>query len=821
MTEQFWTSLLDYLDLSEHKKFCDLLQKEYHIRVRNHDNSEAPTSLLAKQLAKWESTVWTVLQEHYLKSYDSANDAIKKFSPNDALSVIGYLKYQSNMGDINEDFLTKLIAGELAFTEPPIQELPGDSSTTISLRRVNFPNQHDDIWLERIADLDGESLSVFSQNEAAEPISSNRKLIFRSDGPDTPYLIGFWEWYDYAQQRDGATKWRTEASYIEDISPVELFPICDKYARTIDLIGLLKKGVDIPTYLCFPCLFTGSMEPGDCVEAILYQKSDFDIRESEQKGFHHISLKQIVYSVTCYSITTADCIGWKNRKILRTVRLDKYSSPKIIPIIDADTLVKKAIASRMTKNLYKDNIGGTIKEWRECKDLFQLVCSPTLYEDIAGMLHCSIQQAKENVDLFISRINSNFDLGDIDSDVLARIAMNHDGLRTQCEAAVEEHWKTTHAEALAEAQIELDQKKQAAENIVNEYKSQFEKIKADKKNAEEAYQKILTETAEAQAKLDQLLKEIEKYETLGANAVQAIRDKIGSAQQDMAGFIAELSTFMPQQCVQSGSTNRWTFTPGEVCHRMDNLEGCSSWTDTFELLCDNLQLAGIGSQWTTMLSSFLYSSYLNRMPLLLAGPNAKAIADALSMTICGQKIDLLTCCGEQDAEAISGFVDSDMAAVQNPFHPDWVSCISHSNNGFALWLHPFTEDLQIEPRSLYHYAYPVFTECFVDQLPSVENMDAGQEMVEYDEFKPDPKYRAKMGPVKKLGLSRLMLSRLEKVLADAKCIGSISDTSMECLFGMLPMCVLSGKQEALAELLDSEKNIKSEVQAELQRYVEE
>ena len=821
MTEQFWTSLLDYLDLSEHKKFCDLLQKEYHIRVRNHDNSEAPTSLLAKQLAKWESTVWTVLQEHYLKSYGSANDAIKKFSPNDVLSVIGYLKYQSNMGDINEDFLTKLIAGELAFTEPPIQELPGDSSTTISLCRVNFPNQHDDIWLERIADLDGESLSVFSQNEAAEPISSNRKLIFRSDGPDTPYLIGFWEWYDYAQQRDGATKWRTEASYIEDISPVELFPICDKYARTIDLIGLLKKGVDIPTYLCFPCLFTGSMEPGDCVEAILYQKSDFDIRESEQKGFHHISLKQIVYSVTCYSITTADCIGWKNRKILRTVRLDKYSSPKIIPIIDADTLVKKAIASRMTKNLYKDNIGGTIKEWRECKDLFQLVCSPTLYEDIAGMLHCSIQQAKENVDSFISRINSNFDLGDIDSDVLARIAMNHDGLRTQCEAAVEEHWKTTHAEALAEAQIELDQKKQAAENIVNEYKSQFEKIKADKKNAEEAYQKILTETAEAQAKLDQLLKEIEKYETLGANAVQAIRDKIGSAQQDMAGFIAELSTFMPQQCVQSGSTNRWTFTPGEVCHSMDNLEGCSSWRDTFELLCDNLQLAGIGSQWTTMLSSFLYSSYLNRMPLLLAGPNANAIADALSMTICGQKIDLLKCCGEQDAEAISGFVESDMAAVQNPFHPDWVSGISHSNNGFALWLHPFTEDLQIEPRSLYHYAYPVFTECFVDQLPSVENMDAGQETVEYDEFKPDPKYRAKMGPVKKLGLSRLMLSRLEKVLADAKCIGSISDTSMEYLFGMLPMCVLSGKQEALTELLDSEKNIKSEVRAELQRYVEE
>lgn len=217
-----------------------------------------------------------------------------------------------------------------------------------------------------------------------------------------------------------------------------------------------------------------------------------------------------------------------------------------------------------------------------------------------------------------------------------------------------------------------------------------------------AYKKLLADTSKAQSKLDSILKKIEEYEALGTKTVQAIQDKIGLAQQDMAGFIAELSAFMPQQSVQSGSTNRWTFTPGEVCHSMDNLEGCSSWRDTFELLCDNLQLAGIGSQWTTMLSSFLYSSYLNRMPLLLAGPNANAIADALSMTICGQKIDLLKCCGEQDAEAISGFVESDMAAVQNPFHPGWVSCISHSNNGFALWLHPFTEDLQIEPRSLYY-----------------------------------------------------------------------------------------------------------------------
>lgn len=67
------------------------------------------------------------------------------------------------------------------------------------------------------------------------------------------------------------------------------------------------------------------------------------------------------------------------------------------------------------------------------------------------------------------------------------------------------------------------------------------------------------------------MKKIEEYEALGTKTVQAIHDKIGLAQQDMAGFIAELSAFMPQQSMQSGSTNRWTFIPGEVCHSMDNL----------------------------------------------------------------------------------------------------------------------------------------------------------------------------------------------------------------------------------------------------------
>ena len=672
-----------------------------------------------------------------------------------------------------------------------------------------WTDSYDRIWLSRLADLKNGKLDIPIIDEELPKFFGNRDRLYYTNGPSRDGAVGIWKWS--ASPRDSnATKDFITSDFQYGLHPTRFIQI--KHASTLEQLGkLLLEGIAVHKYECDT--FFAYENASGVYEGVLCEAKEL-IFENK------ICLKKDVCSLPIYRFGQGDIITIKNSmRFIKVIPLPPVTERLYVGSLNES--IKAILIDRMTWPLYKDCIGRTKAEWRNCKTLFERVCDESLYESIADKMGCTLAEATELISNFIERSNFLLEKGDIDSDVLARIAMNHDDLRAQCEAAVEEHWKTTHAEVIAEAQKELDQKKQAAENIVNEYKFQLEKIKADKKDAEEAHQKILRETADAQAKFDRLLKEIEEYEVLGANTVQAIRDKIGLAQQDMAGFIAELSTFMPQQSVQGDSANRWTFTPGEVCHSMDNMEGCSGWKDTFELLCDNLQLAGIGSQWTIMLSSFLYSAYLNRMPLLLAGPNAKAIADALSMTIYGKKVDLLKCCGEQDAEALSCFVESDMAAVQNPFHPDWISCISHFNNGFALWLHPFTEDLQIEPRSLYHYAYPVFTECFVDQIPSAENMDAGQETVEYDEFKPDPKYRAKVGTVKKLGLSRLMLSRLEKVLADAKCMGAISDTSMECLFGLLPMCVLSGKQEILPELLDSEKNIKPEVKAEIQRYIEE
>lgn len=674
------------------------------------------------------------------------------------------------------------------------------------------------IWLTRIADIKNQQLNIPYKSNRSTTYFENRNRLYRKDGPSQVGTIGVWRWTVSPSLND-PEKDHVESFFVSDLWPVRVCVVQNAQSMQA-LIDALKEGaVCSKSYIC-DTLFCYESKWGE-FNGLLCRSDEFTVQNQ------NVKLNEAIYYLPCYSLKASDIYNWddKNHCFLR--RLSLGDPEKYILIGNADELIGSTISDRMTWKRYKECIGKTKAEWRDCKALFDRACADSLYEEVAEKLGCPLENAHEAVAAFVKRAGDLISEGDIDSDVLAQIAMNHDGLHTQCEAAIEEKWKNAHVAEIAAAQAKMDRVKQKSEEIVNNYKAQFDQIKEDKKDAEKDRQAILDEITEAQSRLDQLRQDIEEYEALGTNTLQAVRDKIGTAQQDMAGFIAELSAFMPQQTIQSSSScelnpvNRWTFTPGNVCDEAEDMEECSTWKDTLMLLQDNLQLAGVGTQWTGLFSEFLYSAYLNRMPVLLAGPNAGAIANALSLAVCGNTISVLKCCGGQDFDAISEYENSELAAVKNPFHPDWITCMPQTTNNFTLWMHPFTEDLQIEPLSLYNYAYPVFTECFVDQVPSAEKMLAGQKKEQYTQFQPDAHYRAKLGQIKKLGMNRLMINRLRKVLADAKCMGTVSDVSMEYLFGILPLSVLSGKRETLAELLEDEKNLTTEVRAELQRYIEE
>ena len=298
----------------------------------------------------------------------------------------------------------------------------------------------------------------------------------------------------------------------------------------------------------------------------------------------------------------------------------------------------------------------------------------------------------------------------------------------------------------------------------------------------------------------------------------------------MADFIADLSILLPlqtqaiQESKGSDSVESWSFHPGQSydLSDSDNLDNCAQWEDVLNLLQINLGIAGVGNQWSYLLSSFIYASYLNRMSLLLAGPNAAAIANAVSLAICGKTVPTLKCYGKKDIPDALSCQTSPLIAVENPFNPEWISQLTQAQPyQCTLWLHPFTEDLLIEPKGLWNYVYPVLTECFVDRPPADEKMIAGQIQNDFKGFEPDTQYRAKLSLIKNLGISKLLQNQLQKVLSDAKCMSRNTDTSIEYLFGLLPLSVVHGKLELLSEAVNEEKGLPLNIQSEIKRYIEE
>ena len=139
-----------------------------------------------------------------------------------------------------------------------------------------------------------------------------------------------------------------------------------------------------------------------------------------------------------------------------------------------------------------------------------------------------------------------------------------------------------------------------------------------------------------------------------------------------------------------------------------------------------------------------------------------------------------------------------------------------------IWAHPYVEDMVIEPKGLLNYMLPVLSECFVESIPVGEPWPTkrSEKFKAYTSTKQQP---LKIAAFKKLKLSKLLTNRLTIALSDAKAILNqpAKDKDMEILFGLLPLCVITGRIDILKEAIETESGISSAVKAEANRYIEE
>lgn len=695
----------------------------------------------------------------------------------------------------------------------------------ISLCKVNRPDRNNDIWMQRLADsVDGILIAPdFDDNK--EKVFDNRPLIYCENGPNEPDTIGFWEW---TERKSDSGRWQSSAIYVEDIVPIEIIMLRDPTCVQ-EIVDALKDGLHIPIYIRGSVMFAIQTDVG--IEGVLCDIYNFYIRPGKPHISIYATLKKSVFSLPTYVINDEDVFEWRDRKVYKYYTIAP-SSKNVFTYKFTETI--KQLLLQCTSWPIAKSQGISKSEWQRLKQFLNDIPKSSVVDQLSQMYNISELEAQECVDAFLEEVENYINLEDFDSSLIVRILSNHENLKLRCTELAYEQWCNEHKAELERASEEVAEVYAKAEKEKKDAQQHLLDIKKSTTAAEVFHEELLGKITTAQEEIDRLTAEIDQYETLGNETMVAVRQKITDAQKDMAGFIADLSVFLPQAQPQAPveppkSVSLWQYEcASSSVYTDDEIELSETWNDELDALIQNLvQSQAVHSDYVGMLSAFLYATHVNKIPLLIAGPAGRDFAEIMAVSLYASGAGHLWLGNEPAnniAEAVADY-DECIVSVQNMFGKGWQDELPQS---FAklkkqiIWAHPYVEDMVIEPKGLLNYMLPVLSECFIESIPVGEPWPTKRAET-FKAYASTKKQPLKIAAFKKLKLSKLLANRLTIVLSDAKAILNqpAKDKDMEILFGLLPLCVITGRIDVLKEAIETESGISSAVKTEANRYIEE
>ena len=141
------------------------------------------------------------------------------------------------------------------------------------------------------------------------------------------------------------------------------------------------------------------------------------------------------------------------------------------------------------------------------------------------------------------------------------------------------------------------------------------------------------------------------------------------------------------------------------------------------VLKSNLKRSGVSEHYAEGLAKYLIAAYMHKQPLILVGPNSLDIIEAFAAAVCHQTYACLTCDDNYSAQIhnLLGAHQERLVVLNNLISSAYIGhleeILSHKDL-FFIATHPYKEDLQVEPNSLYGFMLPIFTEFLVSESAS-------------------------------------------------------------------------------------------------------
>ena len=316
---------------------------------------------------------------------------------------------------------------------------------------------------------------------------------------------------------------------------------------------------------------------------------------------------------------------------------------------------------------------------------------------------------------------------------------------------------------------------------------------------------------------------IAEKEKLAEDVEVAVAERIQKARENAADFIANMA-FVGGQPIQVAATetpaavevsSKPVIAPYHTFSAFDDLndlEAHHSWADVINTAAFELKEAGVAEKYRSSLAAFLCAAYIEKQSIFLVGPNAIDIVQAFSAAVTGHKYGMLCCEGGYCNQVITeiGTDGEDIVIINNLLASGWMNRLPEilsQKDIFYVATHPYAEDIQVEPKSLYGFMLPLFTEFFVDEKATGKYY-GGYYAEDFKTYSTPKGTRKDLRVLSKLKIGSLVRNRINRLVATMHGIYSATTTDEDFLYAVLPIAYASLEINELTEAIaDPQKGI--------------
>lgn len=667
---------------------------------------------------------------------------------------------------------------------------------TTSICKVieGFPSKPDDYLLKRIFDVDVDKGTVHRVilQDYVPKYFGNRDRIYKNDGPEELGTIGVWTWNSRPNYSD------PDRDYVHSSYQPQIHIVFVKILKDVDsleeLVEKLKNGVDLGfRNACKEQWMVLFKDTAGDYTGVYCERGTLEGYGGSEGTSGYI--KRSVTQVPTVSIGASDIYKLDDQRIYHYLDVDPIGE---VLIQSVNEIVKNCIIDRVTWKAFNSFSGGSHTEHNLFKEFLKSI-TVDIYQEVSEKCGCDRQTAEEYVDGFIGIANTYIDGEDIETNVLVSLVEGNNDLRERFERIIEERWIENNKKRIEKNKAELD--------LIKEEKEQIEIEINTLKGQQESEEKNYLDSVNLHKKyLEDLEVEVNKK-------IDMLKGNLGSA---LADSIYYEQIFSLQKSIEQ-KNEETSFFPGIEAVVEEELENAQ---DVVDLLSYNLVEAGVCKDYAEIVSAFLTASIHNSSSLILAGPNGKEIADAISLTLFGRSAgryiswnntEIINTLSENEEPVVifDSFCKTEIVDIL----PEVIS----GHDKLCIFITPYHEDLAIEPLGLFNYALPLMTEWFVDSYPHREWVGGMASNDWGDSIEKRKVRRSFIDGMKSIGMKQYQRKKYLRVLEEAISITDQSDREdyLGYFTVLLPFSIVTGNLERLYELIEDDESIEESVRVEL------